>query len=167
MKKLFLSFMLFAASFNLFAAGMHVPAVGPVQLGDAVNGQQGVLRGAIMKAIVDNNPANPNTNPILAAANIAIAQFDGQGQHFRAYQAIMTNISQSTNTQAAIEAVKAFENVIMHLYDYDTYLVGGYKSGISIFLPTGVRWSWIKPWCYFSPKSYFSDNDARSKQVID
>lgn len=167
MKKLFLSFMLFAASFNLFAAGMHVPAVGPVQLGDAVNGQQGVLRGAIMKAIVDNNPANPNTNPILAAANIAIAQFDGQGQHFRAYQAIMTNISQSTNTQAAIEAVKAFENVIMHLYDYDTYLVGGYKSGISIFLPTGVRWSWIKPWCYFSPKSYFSDNDARSKQLID
>ncbi len=166
MKKLFLSFMLVASSFGLMAGGMHAPAAGPVQLGDAVNGQQGVLRGAIMKAVIDHNPINVNTNPTLAAANAAIAQFDGQGQSFRSYQAIITNIGQSINTQLAIDAVKAFESVIMHLYDYDAYMIGGYKPGLSVFMPTGIRWSWINPLTYLSLKSYFSDNDDRLKQLI-
>ena len=165
MKKLFLSLVLFASSLGLVAAGVHIPAAGPIQLGDVVAG--GVVRGAIMQAVINNNPANPNPNPTLAAANAAIAQFDGQGQQFKAYQVIITNISQAVNGQVAIDAVKGFENVIMHLYDYDAYMMGGYKPGVSIFVPTGIRWSWINPTTYFSPKSYFSDNDARLKQLID
>lgn len=163
MKKLFLICAMLASSLGL-SAGLYVPAAGPVQLGDVVAG--GVVRGAIMKAVIDHNPINPNAHPTLAAANAAIAVFDGQGQNFRAYQTIVTNIGQSINTQDAINAVKAFESVIMHLYDYDMYLIGGYKPGVSMFF-TGVRWSWINPLAYVSPKSYFSDNDARAKQLID
>lgn len=166
MKKLFLACMLFVSSFGLHAAGVYTPTAGPVQLGDAGNGQQGVARGAIMKAVIDNNPANQNTNPTLAAANAAIANFDGQGQFFRSYQTIVANIAQSTKSQAAVDAVKAFESVIMYLYDYDIYFCGGYKPGTSIFV-TGVRWSWFNPLSFLSLKSYFSDNDARAKQLID
>lgn len=155
---------MFLSSLGLFGAGLHVPAAGPLQLGDFVAG--GVARGAIMQAVIGNNPINQNPNPTLAAANAAIAGFDGNDQNFRTYQTIVTNISQAVNSQAAIDAVKAFENVIMYLYDYDVYLIGGYKPGVSIFF-TGVRLSWVNPVSYFSLKSYFSDNNARSKQLID
>jgi hypothetical protein len=151
MKKLFLLFML-SASFGLLEAG-YTPAAGPLTLSDAGSGR-GMARGAIMKAIVDNDPANAGSDPKLAAANTALSVFDGRGQTFRPYQEIMQNIKQSTNTQAALDAAKAIETVIMHRYDYDTYCLGGYRPTQSILI-SGIRY-----WNFFS-------DDAILKQLID
>ena len=151
MKQLFLSLLL-CTSFVGIQAG-YTPAAGPLTLGDSGPAHH-LTRGAIMKAVIDNKPANPNSNLKLAAANLDLADFDGRGQAFRTYQEIMHNISQSTNAEAALQAAKAIETVIMHLYDYDTYALGSYKPCRSIFM-TGIRYH-----------SIFSD-DEKLKQLID
>src|SRR3990167_1962108 len=151
MKQLFLSLLL-CTSFVGIQAG-YTPAAGPLTFGDSGPAHH-LTRGAIMKAVIDNKPANPNSNPKLAAANLDLADFDGRGQAFRTYQEIMHNISQSTNAEAALQAAKAIETVIMHLYDYDTYALGSYKPCRSIFM-TDIRYH-----------SIFSD-DEKLKQLID
>lgn len=144
MKKLFLSFML-CAGFGLLEAA-YVPAGGPLILGDP-----GMIarntRGAIMQAILRNTPG------VLAQANAAVVALDGRGQQFSPYEVILQKIEQSTDGPAALAAAQAIENVIMHLYDYEIYAFGGYRSGTSVFF-TGIRWS-----------NFFSD-DAKATQLI-
>lgn len=145
----------------------YTPATGNLRLHDIATG----TRGIIMQAIIANDPTNPGVNParinqVLAQANTAIATFDGRGQNFRSYQDIMANLMQATNTQQALAAIRAFESVIMHLYDYRAYMIGHYRAGLSIF-GTGIRWSLLNPTSYFSPKSWLTDNDAELHQLIE
>ena len=165
MRKFLLSCIMLISSFNLLdAAAQYTPTTGPLNLSDAANT---TTRGSIMQIVINNNPAIAGVaNPTLAQANAAISIFDGQGQNFRPYQQIMTNLRQATNTTQALEALTAFETILMHMYDYRAYMVGTYKPVQSIFV-TGIRWSWINPICYISPKSWLSDNDAELKQIID
>ncbi len=46
MKKLFLTCLMLASTVNLFTAGVHIPAAGPIQLGDNIMGgpRAGVAR---------------------------------------------------------------------------------------------------------------------------
>jgi hypothetical protein len=159
MKKLIISILcILAGATVLIGAARQRPNMGhaqPLQLGDADTRRAGQLtRGAIMKAIVDNNPANILADPKLMQANMAIAAFDKRGQNFNTYDVILENIRQSTKAHEAIAAVQAFETVIMHLYDYDTYAYGSYAPWQSIFV-TGVRY-----------RSVFKDSD-KLKALID
>lgn len=151
MKKLFLSMML-CASFGLLQA-TYVPADGPLTLGDAGT-SLAVNRGAIMGSIVNATPQNANV--VFYLAKLRIQTFYGMqsaNNNFPTYQKLMNDISVTTKTQEAVNVVKSIEAILMHLYDYDTYLCGRYRPGQSIFV-TGIRYNNI-----------FFD-DAKLKQLI-
>ncbi|MFA5998524.1 MAG: hypothetical protein WC747_00690 [Candidatus Babeliales bacterium] len=171
MKKLLLSSLMLTAGLNLSAMvyipvpvqntqqALYAPAAGPLVIGDRVNPQTGILeRGVIMYTLF--------TNPLFAAELATITQFNGQAINNVSYQTIMDNLAKTTNTAQATATVKAFEKVIMYLYDYRAYAYGNYKPGTSIFV-TGIKWSWINPLAYFDPKSYISDNNPELHQLID
>ncbi|MCX5924532.1 MAG: hypothetical protein NTZ68_03860 [Candidatus Dependentiae bacterium] len=171
MKKLLLSSLMLTAGINLSAmvyipvpvqntqSVLYTPAAGPLVIGDRVNPQTGVLeRGVIMYTLF--------TNPLFAAELATITAFNGVAINNVSYQAIMDNLAKTTNTAEATATVKAFEKVIMYLYDYRAYAYGNYKPGTSIFV-TGIKWSWISPLAYFDPKNYTSDNNPELHQLID
>lgn len=147
-------------SFVILCAGLllpnmtfpaYQPATGPLTFVD-----RHPNRGAIMQIVVDNNPAVVGANH-LSAANTVIAQLDGNGQNFSTYQQIIDKLRQTTNNDLANNVVEAFETVIMHMYDYRIYILGGYNRWQSI-IATGIH----------SPLSYFSSQKtAECKQMID
>lgn len=156
MKKFFLSAILFLMGSLSFDAAYN-PAPGPMVLAD--RGQTFNARGAIMEELIKNQ-----NNPGINAAWRAIVAFERR-PNLRPYQEIMTSLSTSTETNLAIDALKGFETVIMHLYNYRAYLYCNYDPIGSIFV-TGIRASWFHPLCY-GPKSWVSDNDPALKQLID
>ncbi len=171
MKKLLLSFFMLFTGFSLCGAMarrpapqpalvpiLYMPAMGCLELRDTINAQGQMTRGIIMHALINN--------PDLQAELQAVVDFDGQGPNLRTYQQIMDNLKNSTSSSTALAALKAFEQVIMHLYDFRVYAVGSYKPYVSIFV-TGIKWSWINPINYLKPKSYISDNDPELTQLID
>lgn len=164
MKRLFLSIIMMLTGFNLIAmnATGYKAAAGPLQLHDTHT------RGEIMKAAIEGSL--PGANPILTAANTAIAQFEGPRlnaaqQNFRSYQIIISDIAKSTNKTLSIAAIEAFEQIIMHLYNYRAYTYASYHPYASIFF-TGIRESWLDPRSYFTLKNWTSDNNEELEQLI-
>lgn len=170
MKKLLLSSLVLCTGFSLFGAMAqnpapqpalvpipYIPAVGSLELCDKVNFKGEFTRGVIMHALMQNATLQNELQ--------AVAKFDGQGPNLRTYQQIMNNLKNSTSSADALAALKAFEKVIMHLYDFRAYAYGSYKPGISIFA-TGIKWSWINPASYLNPQNYISDNDPELHQLL-
>ena len=139
----------------------YVPATGPLQLADIITRTGTVTqRGAIMHSLMNN----PNLQTELQA----IMNFYGaRGNQLKSYQAIMQDLSTSIDTTKALAALKAFEHVIMLLYNYRAYVVSSnYNPYLNTFI-TGIRWSWFNPLEYLKPNSYLSDNNQKLNQLID
>jgi len=158
--KKFLFITLFCLGINIMPMG-YIPAQGPLILGDSLNPTTRTLnRGYIMDTLINNLTFGNELVNISNFLNLSIGAPITQ-----TYQEIIQLVKQSTNTNASILVIEAFENIIMHKYNYDAYCFGNYTPGRSIFF-NGIRYSWLNPLSYINPKSWLSDNNLTLDQLI-
>lgn len=130
----------------------YTPAHGPLQLVDDTT------HGVITQSL---------SNPALNQASGTIARFAATVPGANSYQDIMAAIAHNPGNQLATDALKAFEQVIMHLYHYEAYAVGlSYSPWRSMLIGNGIRYEWFKPLSWFNPKSWISDNNKKLEQLI-
>lgn len=146
-------------SFGL-AATTYEPVQGPLQLAD-IKTTAGVITqtGAITQALGKSDLQQEATAIAAFAATVPIAA---------TYQDIITAINNSPNNQLALNALRAFEKVIMYLYQKEAYIIHmKYRPCTSTILPNGLRWSWTHPTSWLNVKSWASDNNKKLEQLVD
>ncbi len=163
-KKLLGLFLLSIASFNYTAqvAHIHVPAVnqapsyvpapGPLQLTDSV-----AMQGAITQAL---------SNPALQAQRAVVTRFAQTVPNTTTYQDIVFAIKNNIGQPLAVDALQAFEQVIMHMYNHEAYMISlPYSSSRSLFF-NGIRYNWANPLAWLNIKNWTSDNNKKLDQLI-
>lgn len=156
MKKLLSIVLLFTAhlSYNAAIIKLHDPAKGPLPLADTKT-----MNGVVTQALV---------NPDLSQEAAIIAKFTSTTPNAKTYQDIITAIKNSPGNKNAIEALKAYEKIIMYLYQHEACLLHiKYHPYLSMTLPNCIRRSWANPFKWLSPKSWISDNNKKLEQLIE
>ena len=132
----------------------YTPVHGPLQLFDMDSANPGDITRSL-------------SNPTLNQASAAIARFAATAPGANSYQDIIAAIAHNPGNQLAMDALRAFEQVIMHLYHHEAYAIGlPYSPWRSMLIGNGVRCEWFKPLSWFNPKSWISDNNKKLEQLI-
>lgn len=170
MKKKLIGLMLLLAAQQSFNSTVHLhkttgptpvtykSAQGPLQLEDKVNSP-----GVITQTL---------SNPVLQKQAADIARFAATVPNITTYQDILFAAEHAIGQPLAIDAIKAFEDVIIYLYNKEAYLIMASnpnphrKTFKGIFFK-GIRHSWINPSEWINPKSWTSDNNKKLDQLID
>lgn len=133
----------------------YMPTNGPLLFTDTV------INNGIITATVQG--ANSPLPAEQAAINAFAVTLPNIGAQQRLYQCIISSIKNS-QTNLALEALKAYERVIMYIYHDKAYCL---KMRYNPYLPIqGVRYSWFNLFSYINPYSWIGDNNKELDQLL-
>lgn len=136
---------------------MYTPVQGPLQLYDTLTPGGALNVSGIITNTVINNPELRTDFQIIQ--NFANTLNPRQ----MTYQGIM-NAIQNSHTPLATQALRAYENVIMYIYHKRAFII---SVPYNPYLPVqGLRYSWLNPFSYINPYSWFGDNNAQLDQLL-